>query len=375
MEIVRGHVVGSLLRPRELLAARERFAVGALTGERLRELEDRAVDAAIALQEAAGMEIVTDGEQRRGVYFDSLASVLDGITPVRPGQSEVLDAMVGTDAWQSDEPATELSELEANLLITGRLTRRDSLAAREFGYAKQRTTKPVKVTLPSPSSIALVFWSNEHSTGAYRDATEAMDDLAKVLREEIAALAQQGCRHIQLDAPDLTFPINEATFFYEAAGLGREQFLERSVDLLNDVMTEPGVTFSVHLCRGNNQGQWHTSGSYDSIARQVFPRLENAAYVFLEYDDERSGGFEPLIELPDDKVAVLGLVSTKTDVVETRDEVERRIEEAARFHPADRLAISTQCGFASAMQGNPLSEKTQRAKLELVAEIGRSMAP
>jgi 5-methyltetrahydropteroyltriglutamate--homocysteine methyltransferase len=374
MEIVRGHVVGSLLRPKELLAARERFAAGALTGEQLRELEDRAVDAAIALQEAAGMEIVTDGEQRRGVYFDSLASVLDGITPVRPGQSEVLDAMVGTDAWQSDDPGTELSELEANLLITGRLTRRDSLAAREFGYAKQRTTKPVKVTLPSPSSIALVFWSNEHSTGAYRDATEAMDDVAKLLREEIAALAQQGCRHIQLDAPDLTFPINEAAFFYEAAGLGREQFLERSVDLLNDVMTEPGVTFSVHLCRGNNQGQWHTSGSYDSIARHVFPRLENADYVFLEYDDERSGGFEPLTELPDDKVAVLGLVSTKTDVVETRDEVERRIEEAARFHPADRLAISTQCGFASAMQGNPLSEKTQRAKLELVGEIGRSMA-
>jgi 5-methyltetrahydropteroyltriglutamate--homocysteine methyltransferase len=374
MDIARSHVVGSLLRPAELLAARERFAAGALTSEQLRELENRAVDAAIALQEAAGIEIVTDGEQRRGVYFDSLAGVLDGITPVRPGQSEVLDAMVGTEAWQSDDPATELSELDANLLITGRLARRESLSLREFGYAKDRATKPLKVTLPSPSSIALVFWSNEHSTAAYRDVTEAMDHLATLLREEIAALAERGCRYIQLDAPDLTFPINEATFFYEAAGLNREQFLEQSVELLNSVMTEPDVTFSVHLCRGNNQGQWHTSGGYSSIARQVFPRLENASYVFLEYDDDRSGGFEPLAEIPDDKVVVLGLVSTKTDTVETRDEIERRIDEAARFHPSDRLAISPQCGFASAMQGNQLSEATQRAKLELVGEIGQFLA-
>jgi 5-methyltetrahydropteroyltriglutamate--homocysteine methyltransferase len=374
MDIARSHVVGSLLRPPELLAARERFAAGALSAEGLRELEDRAVDAAIITQEAAGIEIVTDGEQRRGVYFDSLAGVLDGITPVRRGQSEVLDAMVGNDAWQSEDPATEMSELDASLLITGRLARRESLSLREFDYAKDRATKPVKVTLPSPSSIALVFWSNEHSTAAYRDVTEAMDHLAALLREEIAGLAERGCRYIQLDAPDLTFPINEATFFYEAAGLRREQFLEQSVELLNSVMTEPDVTFSVHLCRGNNQGQWHTSGGYGPIAGQVFPRLENAGYVFLEFDDERSGGFAPLAEVPDEKVVVLGLVSTKTDVVETRDEIERRIDEAARFHPADRLAISPQCGFASAMQGNPLSEATQRAKLELVGEIGRSLA-
>jgi 5-methyltetrahydropteroyltriglutamate--homocysteine methyltransferase len=230
------------------------------------------------------------------------------------------------------------------------------------------------VTLPSPSSIALVFWSNDYSTAAYRDVSEAMDDVAKLLREEIAALAARGCRNIQLDAPDLTFPINEATFFYEAAGMTRDQFLAQSVELLDGVMTEPGVTFSVHLCRGNNQGQWHTSGGYDAIAPHVFPRLTNADYVFLEYDDERSGGFAPLAEFPDDKTVVLGLVSTKTDVVETRGDIERRLDEATRFHPADRLAISPQCGFASAMQGNPLSAATQRAKLELVGEIGRALA-
>ncbi|SDN03189.1 cobalamin-independent methionine synthase II family protein [Allokutzneria albata] len=371
---MKSHVVGSLLRPAGLLAAREQHAAGRLSGEQLRELENEAVDAAIALQEEAGIDVITDGEQRRGVYFDSLAGVLDGITPVLPGQSAVVDAMVGADAWHTDEEAAQLDELEAKLLITGRLARRESLALREFEYASRRAKHPLKVTLPSPSSIALVFWSNEHSTAAYRDVSEAMDHVAELLREEIAALAARGCRYIQLDAPDLTFPINEAKFFYEAAGLDRDRFLDKSVDLLNSVMTEPGVTFSVHVCRGNNQGQWHTSGGYGSIAAQVFPRLEKVDHVFLEYDDERSGGFEPLAEVPDDKVVVLGLVSTKTDVVESRADVERRIEEAAKFHPVDRLAVSPQCGFASAMQGNPLSEATQRAKLELVGEVGRALA-
>ncbi|GAA4030519.1 cobalamin-independent methionine synthase II family protein [Allokutzneria multivorans] len=367
---MKSHVVGSLLRPPALLAAREHQ----VSAERLRELENEAVDAAIALQEAAGIDVITDGEQRRGVYFDSLAGVLDGITPVLPGQSEVLDKMVGADAWHTDESATELADLEAKLLITGRLARRESLALQEFEYASQRAKHPLKVTLPSPSSIALVFWSDEHSTAAYRDVSEAMDHVAELLREEISALAARGCRYVQVDAPDLTFPINEAKFFYEAAGLDRDRFLAKSVELLNSVMTEPGVTFSTHVCRGNNQGQWHTSGGYGAIAAQVFPRLDNADLVFLEYDDERSGGFEPLAEVPDDKVVVLGLISTKTDVVESRADVERRIEEAARFHPLEKLAISPQCGFASAMQGNPLSEATQRAKLELVGEIGRSLA-
>lgn len=308
MDIARSHVVGSLLRPPELLAARERHAAGELGADELRALEDRAVDAAIAFQEAAGIEIVTDGEQRRGVYFDSLAGVLDGITPVQPGQSGVVDAMVGADAWHADEDAAELSDLEAQLLITGRLARRETLAGAEFAYAKDRATRPLKVTLPSPSSIALVFWSGEHSTAAYRDVSEAMEHLTELLREEISALAAQGCRYVQLDSPDLTFPINEATFFYEAAGLSRERFLEQSVDLLNSVMSEPDVTFSVHVCRGNNQGQWHTSGGYAAIASEVFPRLTNADYLFLEYDDERSGGFEPLAEISDDQAVVLGLV-------------------------------------------------------------------
>jgi 5-methyltetrahydropteroyltriglutamate--homocysteine methyltransferase len=372
MDIARSHVVGSLLRPAELLAARERFATGEITAEQLRELEDQAVNAAVELQESAGIEIVTDGEQRRGVYFDSLATVLDGITPVRQGQSDVVDAMVGDAAWNSADDEADLAELDAKLLITGRLSRRESLAGQEFGYVKTRAARPVKVTLPSPSSIALVFWSGEHSTAGYRDVSEAMTHLGSLLREEISDLASQGCRYIQLDAPDLTFPINEAAFFYEAAGLSRAEFLEQSVELLNSVAVEPGITFSTHICRGNNQGQWHTSGGYDTIAEQVFPRLTNFRYLFLEYDDERSGGFEPLAHVPDDQVVVLGLVSTKTDVVEDRDTVLRRIDEAAKYHPRENLAISPQCGFASAMQGNPLSPQTQRSKLELIGDLGRS---
>jgi 5-methyltetrahydropteroyltriglutamate--homocysteine methyltransferase len=365
----RAHVVGSLLRPRYLLDARDQHAAGTISAEELAGLEDAAVDAAVALQEACGIDVITDGEQRRGVYFDSLSAAVSGITSVEVGSSEVLDATVGDKAWHSVDDESDLAPLEAQVLITDKLVRSRSVTTGEFRYVQRRATKPVKVTLSSPSAMATLFWSKDHSTRAYRNALEAMDDLAAVLRQEVADLAALGCRQIQLDAPDLTFPINEARFFYEAAGLTRDQFIGHTVELLDSIAEHPGVTFSLHLCRGNNQGSWHTSGGYDSIAHEVFPKVGNFEYLFLEYDDERSGTFESLAEVPDDMVVVLGMVSTKRAALEDRSDLERRIRTAARFHPHEQLALSPQCGFASAAPGNPLSMDAQRAKLELIGDL------
>lgn len=363
MQLVRSHVVGSLLRPPELLEARQAAMRGELPAVALKRIEDRAVDEAIALQERAGIGLITDGEQRRYVFTDSLGGSVSGITLLDIG-----DTTEGI--WHgSDADVARAVQPQALPVITARLVRSRSLAAEEFTYARARATRPLKVTLPSPA-CCLIYWSERHSRAAYCSAREALEDVAAILRDEVRELLALGCEHVQFDAPELTMLIDpHSAPVYESAGFTRESFRETIVELLQSAAAEPGVTYSVHLCRGNNQGMWHSAGGYEAIVQQVFPALKAFRYLLLEYDDERSGSFAALADVPDDKCVVLGLVSTKRAALEPRDLLARRIDEAARHFPRAQLALSTQCGFASSLFGNPVSPQAQEAKLQLVATV------
>jgi 5-methyltetrahydropteroyltriglutamate--homocysteine methyltransferase len=357
----RAEVVGSLLRPDELKRARLAVHAGTMPAAELEAIEDRAVDAAIALQEAAGLDVVTDGEMRRQVFTDPITAAVDGLSlapaPAWP--------------WRGTTPAHDL-DFRAMPVVTAKLRRRRSLATRELAYARARTGRPLKVTLPSPLTLSY-RWSPEHSRAAYADPFELFADGFALLEEEIRALAALGCAYIQIDAPELATLVDErqrrAT--YEARGVAPERMLGEGVEMIAALAAVPGVTFGVHMCRGNLAGRWLSEGGYEAISRRVFPRLARFDVFLFEYDDARSGSFEPLVDVPRDKTVVLGLVSTKRAELEPADALVARIEEASRCFPRDQLAISTQCGFASVVEGNPLPEAAQEAKLRRVAEVAR----
>jgi 5-methyltetrahydropteroyltriglutamate--homocysteine methyltransferase len=273
---------------------------------------------------------------------------------------------------EDDKPGKHAEPPPAAFAIVGKLRRRRSLAAEEFVYLRARARKPIKATLPSPLMLALL-WSPTFSRDAYPDPFQLFADAADIVRAEIAELAALGCRYIQIDAPELATLVDPTTRAkaYAEQGVSPERMLGEGIDLLNAVADAPGVTFGLHLCRGNNAGKWMASGGYDSIAQQVFRRATRYHVLALEYDDWRSGDFTPLAEVPADKIVVLGLVSTKSDALETQDGLIARIEEAGRYVPRDRLALSTQCGFASVLDGNPIAWSTQAAKLKLVADVAR----
>lgn len=365
MIYARADVVGSLLRPGWLLDARERRARGELDAISFKRVEDRAVDAAVALQEAAGLDVVTDGEMRRLSFQSQLVAAVEGF------EHWNLDAFVWGDWHGGSEVGDWQRERPADLAVTAPLRRRRSLSAEEFVYLRARTACIPKVTLPSPGLFAN-FWSPEHSTGAYGSLKDFLGDVATILREEVLELAEYGARYIQLDAPHYPLLIDPQTrAFYEARGWSTAEWLEFGVALDNRVMAPiEGVTFSLHLCRGNQASRWLVSGGYDSIAEPIFSHTA-ADRLLLEYDDERSGGFEPLAAVPADKVVVLGLVSSKHGRLEDADELIRCIDSASTYVDRERLALSTQCGFGTSVLGNQLTIDEQAAKLRLVADVAR----
>jgi 5-methyltetrahydropteroyltriglutamate--homocysteine methyltransferase len=225
------------------------------------------------------------------------------------------------------------------------------------------------VTLPSPLMLFLA-WSPGLSRDAYGDPFELFADGLTLMREEAQELARMGCPYIQIDAPDFGQLIDPSQqTVWAAAGIPFERVMTEGADMLNEVASVPGVTFGVHICKGNYDSHWISAGGYESIASQLFPRLQNYDRFLLEYENERSGSFEPLQNVPDDKVVVLGLVSSKFAELESPEQLIGRIEEAGRFYPRDQLALSTQCGFASAGPGNAISEDAEERKLRLIAEV------
>ena len=214
-------------------------------------------------------------------------------------------------------------------------------------------------------------WSPEFSAEAYPEPFELFADAAHLLRDEIAELAGLGCEYIQIDAPEIATLVDPSTrqIIYEARGISTERMLAEGIDMLNAIASTTGVTYAIHFCRGNNAGHWMSAGGYEAISKQVFSRLPRYSVFLLEYDDLRSGGFEPLGDIPRDKTVVLGLLSTKTSQLESAEQLLRRLEQAARFFPRDQMALSTQCGFASVAAGNPVQPEVQEAKLRLVADL------
>jgi len=365
----RAEVIGSLLRPDYLKQARQKWQAGDLTVRQFKQVEDRAVDEMIALQEAIGLDVITDGEMRRTHFIAPLTDVISGVKSIP----------AFTRTWkrphQPGEPADQV-EIQVQYAVVEKIRRTRSLTNEEFAYARARATRPLKVTLPSPLMMTL-RWSPEYSRDAYPDPFGLFADAAAIVRDEARELAALGCEYIQIDAPELGMlcdPDRRRADFADR-GMDPDRVLAEGMDILNSVADVPGVTFGLHLCRGNNQGYYVGEGGYESIARQVFRRARNFSRFLLEYDDWRSGSFEPLREVPDGKDVVLGLISSKRVEAESSAEVEARIEEASRFFPRRRMALSTQCGFGTVWEGNPIPVSAQEEKLRLVAQIAHRLWP
>lgn len=356
----RTDVVGSLLRPPQLLEARERHDRGELQPAEFKLVEDAAVDDALRLQEEAGLDVVTDGEMRRLSFQSQLTEAVDGF-----GDWD-LDAFLWGE-WHSNE-LDDMKVARPQIAVESKLRRKRSLSAEELTYARGRTERVLKVTLPSPSLFSN-FYDPERSHQAYASLEDFLGAVAEIMREEVDELVRLGATYIQLDAPHYPLLL-DPTYreFYESRGWPADRWLDLGVELDNLVIGDhPGVTFSMHLCRGNQASRWLVEGGYDWLAQRLFPRV-NAERLLLEYDDARSGSFEPLRAVPEGKIAVLGLVTTKSGRRETVEELSARIEEASAFCSLEQLALSPQCGFATSILGNALTVEDQRAKLRMIAE-------
>jgi 5-methyltetrahydropteroyltriglutamate--homocysteine methyltransferase len=354
--------VGSLLRPPFLHRARAARAAGEIAPAAFKAAEDRAVREVVALQEEIGLPVVNDGELRRESFQAELTAACDGFAGVGP------DAWLWGD-WHSAEAGDASAPRPAGLAVVAPLRKRRSLAAEEFTFVRACTGRPAKVTLPSPSLFASL-WSPELSAGAYRDLDAFLADVVELLRDEVRELVRLGCSYIQLDAPHYPLLLDPGwRAFYEERGWPLQRWLSYGIDLDNAVI-EAGrpATFGFHLCRGNQLGRWLVAGGYDPIAGQVFGRV-HADRLLLEYDDERSGGFGPLRLVPDDKVIVLGLVTTKTSRLERAGDIAARLRQAGALVGTERLAVSPQCGFATSAGGNPVTPQAQRDKLALLVRI------
>ncbi len=352
----RAEHIGSLLRPPELLTARRAFDEGTLAAEALRAMEDRWIGEAVALQERIGLLSVTDGEYRRIIYFGHFPAAVSGFT-----EMEAELEFHGADGRRMRYMTP---------VVTGRLRRLRGIATDEYRYLATLTHRTIKVTLPSPCSQHAFRWREGVSDKAYPDLDAFFDDVVRVYRQELAALAALGATYVQLDdvsLPLLCDPAHRAR--WQARGWDPDALVERYVRLVNAALAgrPAGLTVGIHLCRGNNQGKWMGEGGYDAVAERIFGGLAVDAF-FLEYDSPRAGSFEPLRFLPRSRRVVLGLVSTKTPALESPDTLRARVDEASRRVPLERLALSPQCGFASTAPGNPLTPADQEAKLRLVVE-------
>ena len=357
---IRSDVVGSLLRPPYLLEARERLERGLLEPAAFKAIEDRAVDEAVALQESVGLDVITDGEMRRYAFFGHLVDALEGFEKFG-GWSITFHDAEGHEA-----------PLQRPVVVS-KLRWRRQMSVEEFTYLRGRTTRAIKVTLISAQQAA-AYYDPDKSKDAYPTRDAYLADIVDFTRQEIAELRRLGCTLVQIDAPQYAALLDEKIREgYRRRGSDPDRLLDACIELDNAIIAgHKGMTFAIHICRGNHRSMFYASGGYDRIAQHVFGRTRFHRYL-LEYDDERSGTFEPLRYVPDDRVVVLGLVSTKKGALESREVLRRRIADAARIVPLERLALSPQCGFASTHEGNRLTPEDQRRKLELVASVAREV--
>jgi 5-methyltetrahydropteroyltriglutamate--homocysteine methyltransferase len=356
--------VGSLLRPPELLRAREQHAAGALSADQLRETENAAIRDVVRMQADLGLQTATDGEFRRASWHMDFIYQLRGVSRT----SEAIRV-------HFRNASGDLDFTSAALKVDGRIGLDEPIFGDHFRYlqsvvAADAPELTAKLTIPSPSMVHYRGGPAAIDPAVYPDEDEFWADLSAAYAEQVRSLAELGCRYLQLDDTSLAY-LNDPAQRAELAAQGRdaEHQHERYIRQINAALAgrPDGLRVTTHMCRGNYRSSWAAEGGYDFVAEALFGSLDVDGF-FLEYDDERSGGFAPLRFVPAGKLVVLGLVTTKRPELESKDELKRRIDQAAQYLPLDQLCLSPQCGFSSTVEGNALTVDEQKAKLALIVE-------
>jgi len=355
--------VGSLLRPKELLEARRRHDEGGLSAEALREVEDRSIREIVRMQEQVGLQSITDGEHRRFIFHIDFLKQLDGIEE----RGGIATKFHTTDGVVDYAPP--------RLVVTSKLGHSRPIQRADFEFLRSVTSRTPKVSIPSPTMVHFRGGRQAIDSDVYPDLEAFFADLAECYRSEIADLYDAGCRYVQLDDTNLAYlcdPVQRQAA--RERGDDPDDLPKTYARLINAAIQDRprDLTACIHLCRGNFRSAWIAEGSYDPVAEVLFNEIDVDGF-FLEYDDERSGDFSPLRFVPRHKRVVLGLVTSKRRELETRDELRRRLDEAAKYIPLDQLCLSPQCGFASSALGNELDQGDQMAKLRLVVETAREV--
>jgi 5-methyltetrahydropteroyltriglutamate--homocysteine methyltransferase len=356
--------VGSLKRSPQLVEAHQAHDKGKVSDDALRALEDREIVACIRMQEEVGLDVLSDGELRRGGWTGDFVHAVSGFER-------------GAPPVQLRWANRTLEQAPVAWLIAQPLKQRTRIAKIEADFLRRHTDRPRKVTLPAASYLVARGYKPGVSDKVYKDRAEALAAVAAILRAEVAALIDEGVDYIQIDNPHYPDYLMESVQSqWRALGIDPRQALTEDIAADNASvagLNRANIAVAMHFCRGNGgSAHWHSEGSYEPIAEQTFGQLDFDRFL-LEYDTERSGGFEPLRFMPKGKIAVLGLVSTKVGALESSDLVRRRIDEAARFMPLDALALSPQCGFSSTLLGNDVNPDEQRRKLALVVGVARTV--
>jgi 5-methyltetrahydropteroyltriglutamate--homocysteine methyltransferase len=361
----RAEHVGSLLRPERLLSARRACEGGRISRDQLRIVEDECIREAVKRQEDIGLPSVTDGEFRRFMFH---IDFLERIGGIRKQAAQFRAKFHGGDSNKADyTPAT--------FVVEAKVCHAQDIFVDDARFMIQNTRQTAKMAVPSPSFVYARGGRDGISRAAYPALEPLFDDLASVYRAEIAAMAAVGCTYIQLDEVNFAMLCDpQLTSAFRDRGDDPDELKASFARLINNSIRDrpAGTSIVVHLCRGNYRSGWMAEGGYDPVAEVLFNELDVDGFL-LEYDDERSGSFAPLRFVPKGKVVVLGLISSKVGELESRDKLAKRIEEAARFMPLDQLAISPQCGFASSLHGNKLSQAEQWKKLELVVSVAEQV--
>ena len=353
--------VGSLLRPQALRQAFRQYANKGIADAEFKTLQDQCIRDVVALQESVGLQVVTDGEFRRGSYWGRFVERTEGFS-IKPASFKFRD-----DAGHEVEFTAPYA--------MNKIRRVRPLALDEFDFLRTITKVTGKITLPAPSTMHFYRCNDFADRSIYPDEDEFFADLAGIFQEEIAGLAKAGCRYVQLDEVAVALLCDPAICNeVKRTGSNPDTLVDLYIAGINQAVSKcpADVTIGVHMCRGNFKGRYLGAGGYESVAERFFAQT-NVNHFLLEYDTARAGDFAPLRFVPKSKGVVLGLISTKTPVLESLDELKRRAEEAARYIDLNRLAISPQCGFASTVAGNPLTEVDERAKLALVVEAARAI--
>ncbi len=358
--------VGSFLRPEELLEARKAGS----GSDRLRAIEDRNITRVLAKQKELGFDVFTDGELRRKNFMSDFTDAVEGF--------DMGDAVAR--AWKAEDEgkggkAAAAAVSSVTGIVTAKLRQVRPLTGHELPYLKLHCPGAIKMTLPSATQFPAISYKRGISEKAYASSSAMLADIVEIMKKEMAMLAAGGVSYIQIDAPRYSYYMDPKWREWIRGEMLQDPdaALDEAIRADNacfQAARRPGVTLAVHLCRGNNRSHWYAEGGYDKIAEKLFSTMDVDRFL-LEYDDERSGTFEPLRFIPKGKTVVLGLISSKLPRLESGEVLARRIDEASKFVPLENLALSPQCGFASTMEGNLLTEDEQWAKLRLVVETAR----